>query len=236
VTYRHVLFDIDGTLIDTEQMLITVFSDVLRRRYRCELTIDMFRSTFGLPCDVALRAIGLEPQQSVMDEIQQGIRRSLHLARLFPGIDELIRTLQGLHWGWLPQRAARNFKAALSHLALRRISRCPSVLTTRRAVSPIRIQFYTIWPSRMRHRRKLCILGIPLLTVNVQSVRVLILSWLHGAACPLIWQAILPRQNLPHIFKSSLLAAVVQPQGLIPSKRPSWCWLLCVHVSYVSDF
>ena len=67
MTYRHILFDIDGTLIDTEQMLITVFSDVLRRRYRCELTIDMFRSTFGLPCDVALRAIGLEPQQSVMD-------------------------------------------------------------------------------------------------------------------------------------------------------------------------
>ena len=94
MTYRHVLFDIDGTLIDTEQMLITVFSDVLRRRYRCELTIDMFRSTFGLPCDVALRAIGLEPQQSVMDEIQQGIRRSLHLARLFPGIDELIPTLE----------------------------------------------------------------------------------------------------------------------------------------------
>ena len=90
MTYRHILFDIDGTLIDTEQMLITVFSDVLRRRYRCELTIDMFRSTFGLPCDVALRAIGLEPQQSVMDEIQQGIRRSLHLARLFPGIGELI--------------------------------------------------------------------------------------------------------------------------------------------------
>ena len=56
MTYRHILFDIDGTLIDTEQMLITVFSDVLRRRYRCELTIDMFRSTFGLPCDVAQSA------------------------------------------------------------------------------------------------------------------------------------------------------------------------------------
>ena len=114
MTYRHILFDIDGTLIDTEQMLITVFSDVLRHRYRCELTIDMFRSTFGLPCDVALRAIGLEPQQSVMDEIQQGIRRSLHLARLFPGIGELIPTLHatGLTLGLVTSKSRQEFQSS----------------------------------------------------------------------------------------------------------------------------
>lgn len=114
MTYRHILFDIDGTLIDTEQMLITVFSDVLRRRYRYELTIDMFRSTFGLPCDVALRAIGLEPRQSVMDEIQQGIRRSLHLARLFPGIGELIPTLHatGLTLGLVTSKSRQEFQSS----------------------------------------------------------------------------------------------------------------------------
>ena len=114
MTYRHVLFDIDGTLIDTEQMLITVFSDVLRRHYQQKLTVDMFHSTFGLPCVVALRAIGLEPRQSVMDEIQQGIRRSLHLAKIFPGIDDLIRTLyaSGLTLGLVTSKNRQEFQSS----------------------------------------------------------------------------------------------------------------------------
>ena len=112
--YRHILFDIDGTLIDTEQMLITVFSDVLRCHYQLELNINTFRSTFGLPCDVALRAIGLEPRQEVMDEIQQGIRHSLGLARLFPGVDTLIRTLHeaGLMLGLVTSKNRQEFQSS----------------------------------------------------------------------------------------------------------------------------
>ena len=114
MTYRHVLFDIDGMLIDTEQMLITVFSDVLRRHYQRELTIDTFHSTFGLPCDVALRTIGLEPNQTVMDEIQQGIHRSLGLVRMFPGVDTLIRELHefGLVLGLVTSKNRREFQSS----------------------------------------------------------------------------------------------------------------------------
>lgn len=71
--YRHVLFDIDGTLIDTEEMLITVFSKVLRQCYGHELTVEEFHSTFGLPCDIALQNLGLEPCAEVTEMIQQGI-------------------------------------------------------------------------------------------------------------------------------------------------------------------
>ena len=91
--YRHVLFDIDGTLIDTEQMLITVFSDTLQRHYHRDLTTEEFHSTFGLPCDVALRSIGLEPCQEVLDDIQRGITQSLGLAHVFPDVGEMIRSL-----------------------------------------------------------------------------------------------------------------------------------------------
>ena len=91
--YRHILFDIDGTLIDTEQMLITVFSEVLQRRYGHCLTTDAFRSTFGIPCDVALRLMGLEPNQEVLDDIQRGIRTSVRLARVFPEVEPLLKAL-----------------------------------------------------------------------------------------------------------------------------------------------
>lgn len=91
--YRHILFDIDGTLIDTEQMLMTVFSEVLQRRYGYHLTTETFRSTFGIPCDAALRLMGLEPDQEVMDDIQRGIRASLNLARVFPEVEPLLEEL-----------------------------------------------------------------------------------------------------------------------------------------------
>lgn len=91
--YRHILFDIDGTLIDTEQMLMSVFSKVLQVRYHYQLTADTFRSTFGIPCDAALRSMGLEPNQEVLDDIQLGIRTSLDLAKVFPQVEPLLNEL-----------------------------------------------------------------------------------------------------------------------------------------------
>lgn len=112
--YHHVLFDIDGTLIDTEEMLITVFSRVLRQYYDHELTVEEFHSTFGLPCDIALENLGLKPCAEVTEMIQQGICREIKLAHVFPGVEHLVNTLHdaGLMLGLITSKNRREFESS----------------------------------------------------------------------------------------------------------------------------
>lgn len=91
--YSHLVFDIDGTLIDTEDMLLDVFGTVIRQCYGVPFTRAQFRTTFGLPCEEALRTVGLIPRPEVMPLIQQGIARSLDKAHVFDGVPEMLEGL-----------------------------------------------------------------------------------------------------------------------------------------------
>ncbi|NDV68666.1 HAD family hydrolase [Dysgonomonas sp. 25] len=92
--YKHIVFDIDGTMLDTEHVLLDVLQQVIfelqgRRVEQSELLF-----TSGIPGDVALRKLGFEDVAAVNDLWNERFKQHFHAVRLFDGIEAVLQKLQ----------------------------------------------------------------------------------------------------------------------------------------------
>lgn len=97
--YHHLIFDIDGTLIDTKAMLMAVFSRALKKYYGVVLRQEQFDRTFGLPCEDAFCQFGLSPTEDCKNAIQEDIRASLNMSKIFEGVPEVLASLKAAGMG-----------------------------------------------------------------------------------------------------------------------------------------
>ena len=92
-----VLFDFDGTVMDTNNVIIQSWQHTFRTLENREEDLDKIIKTFGEPLEVTMR--NLFPHVPVEESI--AIYRSYHynnfgeLISVFPGMKELIRELKG---------------------------------------------------------------------------------------------------------------------------------------------
>ncbi len=104
---QAVLFDLDGTLLDTAPDFAKVLNLMRRRRQQADIPYADVRATVsdGARALVTL-AFGLEEGDTGFEELREELLElySEHLAdesRLFPGMDRVLTTLEarGIHWG-----------------------------------------------------------------------------------------------------------------------------------------
>ena len=97
--YRQIVFDVDGTLVDTEQAVLCSLQDTLaqvtgQRAEREELIFAL-----GIPGEDALRRLQVEdiPAALALWDRRMGAYRDL--IRVFAGMEELLRDLRAAGYG-----------------------------------------------------------------------------------------------------------------------------------------
>lgn len=104
--FTHIAFDLDGTLVDTEQVLLKTWQQAARG-YGRELDLDEFRVAFGITTEDALGRLGLDVNPSEFarrwNDAYAGFAGE---AAFFPGARELLLSLasHGLGLGAVTSR------------------------------------------------------------------------------------------------------------------------------------
>lgn len=132
--WQGVLFDLDGTLLDTAPDFIVVLNTMLTDRGRAPLPAEDIRAVVsnGARALVAL-AFGGQPGEPEFEALNLELRDrySRHLAvhtHLFPGLDDVLHRLEsaGIPWGIVTNKPSQYTLPILDALALR--ARCASVV------------------------------------------------------------------------------------------------------------
>lgn len=117
-----ILFDFDGTVMDTNEVIIQSWQHTFRTLENREEDLDKIIKTFGEPLEVTMR--NLFPQVPVEESI--AIYRSYHydnfgeLIHVFPGMKELIENLKrrGLKLGMVTSRLKKTTMQGLEKYSL----------------------------------------------------------------------------------------------------------------------
>ncbi|MBP2020090.1 HAD superfamily hydrolase (TIGR01549 family) [Symbiobacterium terraclitae] len=92
--YKCVAFDVDGTLIDTNQSIIASLQQVLLEELGRKYSEDELRFALGIPGAVVLEQLGVPDVQAAIHKWIAYSRESSHLVSAFPGIEDLLAGLR----------------------------------------------------------------------------------------------------------------------------------------------
>ena len=131
---RAVLFDLDGTLLDTAPEFAFVIDLMLRRHGRAPVPFERLRQSVSDGArGMVATAFGLAPEQPEFEPLRQELLALYgeHLGQrtaLFEGMATLLATLeaQGLHWGIVTNKPVLYAAPLLAALALDR--RCATLI------------------------------------------------------------------------------------------------------------
>ncbi|TWI38170.1 phosphoglycolate phosphatase [Paracoccus sulfuroxidans] len=123
---RPVVFDLDGTLIDSAPDIHAAVNAVLRENRIAPLTLDQVRSFVGGGVEMLwhkiIRATGIEPsrQQSLIASFMTRYHDATGLTRLYPGVLEALGMLadRGYPLGICTNKPLGPTRAVLDHFGL----------------------------------------------------------------------------------------------------------------------
>ena len=127
-----ILFDLDGTLVDTAPDLAAALNQLLERHGRATLSADAIRpvASHGTPGLLGL-GFGLTPDDPTFADLRReylDLYEATHYraSRLFDGLEECLIHIEqnGLSWGIVTNKPARFTEPLLERLGLRQRAAC----------------------------------------------------------------------------------------------------------------
>lgn len=93
--YPHVVFDVDGTLLDTERSVLLSLRDTLREVTGRDYPLEELVFSLGIPGADALELLNIPNVPAVLARWVELLERYRHTDRVFDGIPELLAALKG---------------------------------------------------------------------------------------------------------------------------------------------
>lgn len=122
--YALVLFDLDGTLADTHQLIFDSFNYVLRKYRSIEMTPKEILSYFGPPEEVCIENM-LHPDDfdAVWNDFLGYYSSHLNESKVFEGVTELLKSLKssGKLIGVFTAKGAKTADLTLHHHGIREL-------------------------------------------------------------------------------------------------------------------
>jgi len=118
--YKHIVFDIDGTLIDTEKAVLKSLQVTIKEYQNREVAIDELRFALGIPGNVALQKLGITNIKEVNAAWNIYMSEYAHTIEVFDGIERVLSDLRtnGLELGIISSKTHKEYKSDFSPFAL----------------------------------------------------------------------------------------------------------------------
>lgn len=93
MNYRNIIFDLDGTLIDTEEAVLKTWQHTLRE-YGFSYSYDDLRIVLGVTEQAALQALNIRPDEDFSDKWLHTYALFGKRAKFFTGVEETLGRLK----------------------------------------------------------------------------------------------------------------------------------------------
>lgn len=95
--YAHIIFDIDGTLTDTDYAVLTSLKELLKRRQGKDYALEELTFVKGIPGVVAFKQLDIAEADydAVMREWENGMRAMNDTISVYEGAKDMLEALKG---------------------------------------------------------------------------------------------------------------------------------------------
>ena len=116
--YTHIVFDVDGTMLDTERTGLVSLQQTIRQELGLDLSLGELYPYFGIPSREAVLKLGFEDPHKAAALWEEKFQALYHLTEPFDGIEETLRALheKGIVLGVVTSRNRDEFESD-PHLA-----------------------------------------------------------------------------------------------------------------------
>jgi HAD superfamily hydrolase (TIGR01549 family) len=111
MSYKHIIFDIDGTLIDTEKALLYSLQDTLKQLQSKHYELSDLRFCLGIPGETALEHLGITNNYEANVTWNENLNKYSNTIIPFPGVEDLITSLRsaGFELGLITSKTRREY-------------------------------------------------------------------------------------------------------------------------------
>lgn len=110
--YRHIVFDLDGTLIDTENAVLNTWRYTLET-YGLKYSLDNLRIVLGIPTLDALQLLDASVDRDFENKWIQNYSKFSDQAVFFPGVENMLQFIKemGFHLGIVTSRKKTEYES-----------------------------------------------------------------------------------------------------------------------------
>jgi len=111
--YQAVIFDIDGTLLNSDQAILLTLQQVMLEETGNEYSLDKLTSVLGMTSIKSLAKLGVPDVERAHAKVLQYFRQYHHLMTLYSGIEKMLEQLKknNIHMGIVTSKTRKEFKA-----------------------------------------------------------------------------------------------------------------------------
>ncbi len=120
MNYKHIIFDIDGTMLNTETADMLATQETFFQLAGEKRELDEFRFSFGIPNSVVFPRLGIEDVEKASLIWADNYRKYHSSLRLFDGIEEVLKELKKRRYilGIVTSKSRREFSADFATFGL----------------------------------------------------------------------------------------------------------------------